>query len=278
MDREPVVRLRKAGDSVRIYPLVCMHLGAKQSAIPFIKEHIQRIADDPDGYAVYMGDAGECNLKNSKGDVYSQTLSPEEQLDAAVELMAPIKDKLLFGISGNHGRRILKATGLDWDGVLCYKLGIPYLGLAGWLRITMVGPKGFMDVLEAKQRSISYDCYFHHGSASAITTGGKVNAAKKFDSQVDADAIFTAHTHVCMALPPETIAGLATRRDVVIWKEKYPYICGCGYDSRVPGYALEKGYPPILPAYLSVEFFNNYDKGKVPSTKRQSCTIYRMKV
>lgn len=102
---------------LRLYPLVCMHVGAPQCDVKFLRQHIQRIKDDPDARWVYMGDGGECVTKLSKGDVYGQLLSPQLQLEALIDLLDPIKDKGLFGIRGNHGHRVYKETGL-WKSVV----------------------------------------------------------------------------------------------------------------------------------------------------------------
>ena len=75
-----------------------------------------------------MGDGGECVTKASKGDVWEQTLSPGEQLNLLVEHLEPIKEKGLYGIRGNHGHRLYRETGLEWDEELCTRLSLPYRG------------------------------------------------------------------------------------------------------------------------------------------------------
>ena len=110
---------------------------AKQADEAFIEEHIARIADDPDGRYVYLGDGGECVTKASKGELYEQQLSPDEQLDRVVELLEPIRGKGLFGVSGNHDRRISKLSGLDWTKALCVQLGIPYMGISCFSNISV---------------------------------------------------------------------------------------------------------------------------------------------
>ncbi len=248
--------------SLTIYPIVCMHVGVAQSDTGFIVEHIKRIKEDPNGVAVYLGDAGDCSIIHSKGDVYTQDLSPGDQLTVSQDLLEPIADKLLFGISGNHGRRVTKSTGVDWDQMLCTMLGVPYLGLSVFMKLKMT--------------DITYDCFFHHGAASSITPGGKLSAAMKFNPQAQTDAVFTAHSHACMEAPVETIAYLPTREESIAWRTKHNYICGCGYDSRT-GYAVEKGYPPILPAYLGVTFQGNTNKKQTAVARNQSCCIWRAK-
>jgi hypothetical protein len=227
-----------------------MHVGAKQADEDFIKEHVQRIADDPDGLWVYLGDGGECVTKTSKGELYEQQLSPDEQIERLVELLEPVRGKGLFGVSGNHDRRIAKLSGIDWTHALCARLGIPYLGIAAFMRLVFILSKG-----PARARAMrGYDLFWHHGADSSSLLGGKVNAAKKLERLVIADGIFSAHSHICVELPPSYMAFTENREGVIKYKETRNFVCGCAYDSRVPGYAMEKAYPPILPAYLGVTY------------------------
>ena len=232
---------------VTLYPLVCMHIGAKQADEDFIREHVKRIADDPDGLWVYLGDGGECVTKASKGELYEQRLSPDEQIDHLVELLEPIRGRGLFGVSGNHDRRIAKLSGLDWTHALCARLGIPYMGVSVFMRLAL-HPKG------ASSHTAAFDLFWHHGTDSSSLLAGKVRAAKKLEDLVEADAIFSAHSHICMDAPPTYRAFLDQKAQGVRYREMRTFVCGCAYDSRIPGYAEEKGYSPILPSYLGVTF------------------------
>ncbi len=243
---------------IRLYPLVCMHLGAAQCDMQFIREHIQRIRKDPNGRAIYMGDGGECVTKLSKGGIYEQLLSPQQQHDQLVEEMEPIRDKLLFGIRGNHGHRIYKETGLSFDKNLCHRLGVPYLGVSAFCNLVV-------------NRS-SYDLFLHHGSDSGTAIQSKVTKAENFGRFVDADALLTAHSHICVDLPPATLLSADNANRTIRTKLRHQYICGCGYDSRT-GYAEEKAYPPILPAYLSIAFDGRIVEGH--AVKAQESQIYR---
>ena len=235
-----------------------MHIGAAQCDIKFIREHLERIKKDPNARVVYMGDAGECVTKSSKGDVYSQLMSPQQQHDYLVELLDPIKHKMLFGIRGNHGHRVYKETGLSFDKNLCCRLGIPYLGVQAMMNLVV-------------NRS-TYDCFFHHGADSGVSTISKVSKAESFTRFIDADALFTAHSHVCLDLPPSFLISADNGQRTLRTKPRHQYICGCAYDSRT-GYAAEKGYNPILPAYPVIEFDGRVAEGR--AKKRQRCEIFR---
>jgi hypothetical protein len=243
---------------INIYPLPCLHVGAAQSDVLFIKEHLKRIQDDPHARWVYMGDGGECVVKLSKGDIYGQLFNPQQQVDLLVELFTPIREKGLFGIRGNHGHRVYRETGLSFDKNFCATVGIPYMGIRAFCNLTV-------------NRS-TYDMYFHHGIDSGVTLQAKVNKAESFNRFILADAIFTSHSHVAIDLPPAVIQfcdNHAMKPQVML---RHQYICGSGYDSRT-GYATEKGYPPLLPSFLSVKFDGRIVKGH--TMKKQSSTIYR---
>lgn len=244
-------------DALTLYPIVCMHLGAPQCDLKFIEAHVDRIKKDPAANWVYMGDGGECVTKLSKGDIYSQTMSPQEQLDSIVEILEPIRSKGLFGIRGNHGNRIYKETGLEFDKALCVGLGIPYFGSST-----------FADLVVG---DVNYSCYFHHGSDSGTSHAAKVRKAEDFARYINADAIFTAHSHVAMALSPAVLQGIDRSTKSVTSTLRQQYICGCAYDSRT-GYAEEKGYPPLIPAWLSVEF-NNEVPEQVVKFYRSSAAV-----
>ena len=241
--------------AIRIYPLVCMHLGSSRCDMQFIEEHIARIKKDPNGYWVYLGDGGECAIMGSKGNVYEQILDPQRQQDLLVEKLEPIAKKGLAGFQGNHGRRIDKQSGLSWDKTFCHRVGLPYLHLSAFMNLVV-------------NRS-SYDLYFHHGSDSGVSMQSKVSKAEGFARFIDADAIFTAHSHAAIEVHPAAMLSCDNNACKVRTKLRKQYICGSAYDSR-EGYAEEKGYPPLLPAYISVEFDGRIIEG-VPQ-KRQ---VYR---
>lgn len=231
---------------IRLYPLPCLHVGAPQSDVQFIKQHIKRIADDPNGRAVYMGDGGECVTPGSKGSIFEQLYNPQQQVDILVALLSPIKEKMLFAIRGNHGNRVYKETGLSFDKTLAVALGIPYQGVNSFCNLVV-------------NRS-SYDLYFHHGLDSGAKLQSKVSSAERFRGWIIADATFTAHSHTAMELQPAAFLYNDNSSCVVKTTLMCQYICGSGYDSR-ESYATDKGYSPLMPSFICVEFDGRIVKG-----------------
>lgn len=230
---------------IHLYPIVCWHIGAKQSSDRFISHVIERIREDENAVAIYMGDGGECVTKYSKGNIYEQLLSPGDQLRELTAILQPIKHKIAFGIRGNHGNRIDKETGVGWDEMLCARLDVPYFGVSAMGDI-LFKPKGAM------VRKPSFSLYTHHGSVGAITPAGKMSAAHKPENIVLTDIALTAHSHACgEAWPGKIWAYTEPRKFRISHKKMRSFVCGSAYDSR-SGYAEEKMYPVITPAHLMV--------------------------
>lgn len=250
-------RFETLDDKINIYPLVCWHRGSEQSDTGFIENMVARIANDPRGHWLYLGDGGECVTKQSKGDVYRQTMSPGDQQNDVVRLLEPIRGRGLFGVRGNHGNRIYKETGLDWDETLCAKLGIPYLGTAAFWHLKLFA---------GAEHPAIFSIYTHHGVDSGVAIGTKVAKGQAFDRTFVCDAIMTAHSHIAIDLPPRYYATLSNRADVnpIRWNETREYICGSAYDSRT-GYAEDKGYPPLIPSHMMIQFATD-GRGKKSQT------------
>lgn len=233
-------------DSLNLHPICCWHIGAAQCDLKFIHDTVAEIADDPSARWIYMGDGGECVTKLSKGNIFEQTLSPQEQHDYLYDTFFPIRDKGLWGIRGNHGNRIDIESGLSFDKSLMTALAIPYLGVSsiGNLRIN---------------RS-SYDVFTHHGAPSGAALQSKVMAAKKA-YHVIADIRITGHSHVAMELDPEFYSYADNTAMRILKRPIHQVIAGCAYDSSVTGYAEEKLYSPILPGRAVINFAGKPNAG-----------------
>lgn len=239
---------------VNVYPIVCWHLGSPQSDSEFIDELIARIQNDDHARWIYLGDGGECVTKQSKGDVYGQTLSPQAQKDEFVRRLGPIRGRGLFGVRGNHGNRIYKETGFDFDKNVCDSLEIPYAGTAAF---------GHVRVRSNSEHPAIFSIYAHHGVDSGVSIASKVTRAQQFDRTVIADAILTAHSHIALELPPRYYTTLAPRgAEPILWNATHEYICGSAYDSRT-GYAEDKGYSPLLPSTIVITFETNSSGHKI---------------
>ena len=245
------------GSYINLYPLPCLHVGARQSDVLFIKQHLRKIKEDPNAKWIYLGDGGECVTKFSTGDVWEQLYNPQQQIDILLDLLRPIKEKGLFMVRGNHGKRVFKETGMSFDKTLALALGLPYLGVNAFCNLRI--------------NNASYDLYLHHGIDSGVSMQSKVNKAEQFRGHINTDSIITAHSHMAQDLSPAALLELNNHEQRVDIKLRYQYICGSGYDSRT-GYAVEHGYSPLLPAFIVIKYSGKKMNGHWPK-KQESCVF-----
>ena len=171
-------------------------------------------------------------------NVYLETMSPSEQVQLAVELLEPVKDKILGAVGGNHERRSLRAVDLDPLFIVFCRLGIEsvYRQNFEFLRI----------VLEDNGSRCDYSLMLLHGK-----TEGK---RKQFDYAVEGvDAIIGAHTH----MPNVSKNGklvFTTKNSVKV----QPFVSVTAPSFlRFGGYAAANLYKPraaSCPQYLLLEY------------------------
>ena len=237
-----------------LYPLGDWHIGSKQSNIPFVKQIINEVKDDPAAYWCGMGDLMENAVLGSKSDIYTQIMSPSDQMDFIVELLEPIKDKGLFTIAGNHEARTMRIVGLRPEQYISKQLGVPYLGFS----------VGAVFQLSNCKTPNSFNCYFHHSWGGGYLKGSKVNASEKLQQVVrDPDAVFSGHTHITSRVQ-STWYGFG--RTQMIEKKTISYIIGSAlaYDES---YAEERGKPPASVEAIKVTFVGA-TSGRVENRKQ----------
>lgn len=181
--------------NLEIVPLADLHLGDPLCDIKLIKEKIDYIKDNKNVYCILNGDILNNSTKTSVGDVYSESLTPMEQLQRAVEMFEPIKDKILCVTTGNHENRTYKTDGIDLMGILCSQLNISdkYAKESALLFLKF----GFNRKKSGKKVvQQSYVLFITHGSGGGRKEGAKANRLADMASIVDADIYIHSHTHL----------------------------------------------------------------------------------
>lgn len=166
-----------------------LHIGSKKCDGKLLMERINKVKDDPDTYAILVGDLINNTTRNSVGDVYEDALTPMDQIKKCVKLFEPIKDKILCVTAGNHERRSYKSDGIDLIYFFCAELGIAD-------RYDYCAPLLFLRIKQYNNRYICYTIYATHGDGNGgRLVGGKANGLARRGQIVDADIIITGHTH-----------------------------------------------------------------------------------
>jgi len=182
-----------------VYCLSDLHIGDEHSATDIIAQRIEQAANDPYGVVVLNGDIMNTATKASPSDLYSEQLSPMQQINAAVTALKPVKEKVIAACCGNHEARIYRTDGIDTMRLVCRELGVEDKyhpdGVLVFLRF---GTRTSGHYHRDKNPKQWYSLYVTHGSGGGRKEGGKANRLADLNGIVDADIYIHGHTHLPM--------------------------------------------------------------------------------
>lgn len=244
-------------NKIKIIPIADTHIGEKECNLKDIQKVISQIKNSDDTYAILNGDLLNTAIKTSVSDVYSETMTVQEQLDTIVEMFDPIKDKILGVIAGNHENRILSLTGIDVIKNFCYRLGIvDKYAVDAYLIFVSFG----MPFETRPNRRYTYSIFGRHGSGGGSTIGSKLNKVKKMSDVVDADVYLHSHTHLPAAFR-DMVFRICTRTKTIRELERL-YVNTNAF-LNYGGYGEEKGFTPASRQTVSIEMDGNGIKSKI---------------
>jgi predicted phosphodiesterase len=227
-------RVECATDSPKIYTLNDWHLGSINCDRKAIKKYVKYIQSQDDAICVCLGDLLENSNKNSIGaGVYDQESYPDEQLEEVLELLEPIKDKIIGVVGGNHERRAKKDSGIRLDRLMARDLGVQWFD------------NEIMMVLYRKSgdHSKSASFYFNH---TKISGKNKATIMNTMDRDVagksNFDVYVKGHDHQVGCLGFEYM-HFDKRTCKVSVKIRYHVLTG-SFLHRPNSYATERPYMP----------------------------------
>lgn len=179
---EMFVTLDDKLDSIKLAPLYDVHIGNHQFDEKLFLKHRQWIADTPNVISWLGGDMIE-NITNQK--MGHTTLSNEEQIDRATELLAPMQHKIVFSLPGNHEARTYAATHTSTGKRLADNLQVQYFNDYSFTTFLWKGNR--------------FRLLAHHGAGGAQTAGAQRNAARKELAWAKPDILWTGHLHATLA-------------------------------------------------------------------------------
>ena len=187
-------------DNLKIVTIADYHIGSPTCNYNLIDKEIEYVKNNDNVYAIVNGDLIENALKTSLGDVYSQKLSPIQQVEKIIELLRPIKDKILCMTSGNHEFRSYRNDGLDIMRLVARELNLEDKYSIGscviFLRFGEMARNTKETNGSGKPRKVCYTLYVTHGSGGGGLIGNKSNTASKLQNIVDTDIYVVSHMHV----------------------------------------------------------------------------------
>ena len=256
---EVVIDLKTNKNRIEIVPLGDFHIGDENCNIDEIKKTIDYIAYTDNCYTILNGDLMNNALKTSKSDTYKESMSIGEEQDLLIELLTPIKDKILYMTTGNHEYRTSILSGIDPSRAIARELGLIKKGLYGdndYFITLMFGIRNGDKKLEN-----TYTIFGMHGSGGGRRMGATANVLEDMSAIVpNADLYIHSHTHNPMTFrKPIFVYNINNKKLEKIERTFYNTNSFLEYG----GYAERKGYTPTdNTANTIVIFFARY-KGEM---------------
>ena len=221
-------------DEITIIPISDTHLGDRFSDADKLYETLS-YANQDGVYIILLGDILNAELRDTVGNIYEARLNPQEELELALELFSPYKDKILGIIQGNHEMRIKKRVGIDVSKILATELGcLDCYDPVSLLLDISIGHN-------QHGKPIIYQVFCTHGWGGGKKTGSKLDKAKETKNIIsNADIYLVAHHHeIFFSLDALNYYDKRTDKDYQMGQ----FIVGTGGYLSYGGYTERTAFP-----------------------------------
>jgi len=236
-------------ESVEIVPIADVHIGNPLCQEHILKEIVDYVLEEPNDplmarICLLNGDLTESVTKNSKGNVFEQTMTPSVQVATMINYLKPLAEtskkypqgKILSYCAGNHDDGRYKDTGISSAESIACALGLEQRystdGCYSFIRLNRKG--------RTKKDFVTATVYNQHGSGGSATMGGKVNRANRIGAGIVADVICMSHVHSPITFK-EDIFVPSTRN--ALSQKTITYVIN-GAFLNYGDYAQRNGYKP----------------------------------
>lgn len=237
-----------------------MHIGDELCDLELIKETIDYIKKTKDCYCILNGDLINNALKTSKSDIYKEQMSIADEQELLIDLLLPIKDKILVMATGNHEHRTSLVAGINPLKAVSYALGIKDKLVENSYVLTIeFGVAHGMKTLNNK-----YVVYgTHGGTGGGRLAGATANALQKM-SQVLPNADLYVHSHTHTSITYNDIIFLYDSKTKRVKEHQRTYHNANAF-LKYGGYAEQKEYKPVdrYPSVLVVEAIRKNGEMKI---------------
>lgn len=184
-------------DILELHIFADEHIGDDNCDMERLKARIAYVANTPNAYCIMNGDILDNASRSSIGDIEAREFNIMGQLDKAVELFTPVKDKVLAITNGNHENRSYRKEGFDISKIVAAQLGIAdkYAPAAAIVFLRFGETSG-----HTHNRPQRYTIYVNHGSGGGRKEGAKAIRLADMASIIDADIYIHSHTHLPMVM------------------------------------------------------------------------------
>jgi predicted phosphodiesterase len=234
---------------IEIVPLADLHLGDKEHNAELLNKWLDWLNGDDNRYCILAGDLMNSAIKTAISDTYTETLTPQEQLDKTIAIFGPFKDKILCVLSGNHEERISKLVGISPDRLFAAQMGLTHL----YSDTSCILFLAFGDNKRRKGRKMVYSIYVNHGSGGGRKAGSKISRLADYGSIVDADVFVVGHTHFPASFKMGHFRTNTCNMSVAFHEQLYVNTASM---LDYGGYGDRQGYQPASTSYPVITLDN----------------------
>lgn len=189
-------------EDMTVIPIADVHLGARECMEKEFIGFVDKVKDEPNVRLILGGDLINNATRSSVSNIFEETMRPSDQKREMAKILAPVADKILCAVSGNHERRSVKDADDDpmYD-ILCkidredvYRENIVFM------KLQFGEPKG------DGRKNPTYTIVVTHGAGGGQLTSGAVLRGERFAYSIDnMDALVIGHTHKPFTTAPGKI-------------------------------------------------------------------------
>jgi len=201
-DFEIICHQFPARPDLHIYPISDVHLGAAEHMEREWANFCDRVLTDPNAYLTLGGDLINNATRSSVSNIFEETMRPREQKKRMVEMLTPLRDRILCGTTGNHERRSVKDADDDPTYDIMCKLDLEdrYRENIAFVKIQMGKINGHGG------DNPTYVLAVTHGAGGGMLPGATINRNERFGFAIDGiDCLIVGHSHKPMISQPAKI-------------------------------------------------------------------------
>lgn len=183
-------------NELQVIILSDLHYGNPYCSAKHFLRTVDFIKNSDNCYCFLNGDLCESALRTSKGEIYKQVGTPDDQKRQVVEWLVPIKDRILGMTTGNHENRIYDMAGTDISAYISEQLEIPYRPEGLLFKISFGDNNN-----RTKGKPFVFWSYISHGYGGARTKASKAVKVERISYWIMADFYAMSHDHVVNIAP-----------------------------------------------------------------------------
>lgn len=233
--------LQSIQNEVELYVIGDTHIGSSQFNEPLLLDLIGHILEQDNRYVILNGDIVDCTFKDSKGNVYENEMTPQVALSYASKTLAPLKDRVLCTLGGNHDDdRSMRLVGISFAQQLAVLIGVPDKYSPDSVLLDLA----IKDGIQGRKANSNFTIFVNHGNnGGGGTSGSKANSLERMALVFpNADIYIHNHTHFPMTFK-DNYAYYESMKRIVTTRERM-FVNGNAFMNYFNGYGEKRLYKP----------------------------------